>query len=74
MRKKFYEFYNDLINDVANEEKREEFLQRLDDIDDEILNLDKAIEEEIGNQEDMIEMEDEFVLADEFNYFNRMPM
>lgn len=74
MRAKFYKFYKNLIDDIADETKREEFMQKLDDIDIEILSLDTDIEEEMERQEDTIEMQDDSVLADEFNYSNRMPM
>lgn len=74
MRAKFYNFYKNLIDDIADEKKREEFMQRLDDIDVKILSLDCDIEEEIENQEDETQVEDSFALADEFNYSNRMPM
>ena len=72
MREKFKKFYENLIDDISDEEVRDKMLERLEAIDDEIFELDYDIEKEIENQE--IEYYDSFALEDEFNYQSRMPM
>ena len=51
MRNKLKKYYENLIDDIEDEEKREQFLDKLEEIDDELFELDYDIKEEIGNQE-----------------------
>ena len=58
MRDKFKKYYENLIDDIADEEKREQLLDKLEEIDDMIFELDYEVKEEIENQEsDYIEDE-----------------
>ena len=51
MRDKFKKYYENLIDDIADEEKREQLLDKLEELDDMIFELDYEIKEEIENQE-----------------------
>lgn len=51
MRNKLKKYYENLIDDIEDEEKKEQFLDKLEEIDDELFELDYDIKEEIGNQE-----------------------
>lgn len=64
-RGKIKEYYENKIDDIADETKREELLDKLDDIDTLLLELDMNIDEEIENQEDHIEDE----IGDDYNYY-----
>ena len=58
MRDKFKKYYENLIDDIEDEEKREQLLDKLEELDDMIFELDYEIKEEIENQEsDYIEDE-----------------
>lgn len=58
MRDKFKKYYENLIDDIADEDKREQLLDKLEELDDMIFELDYEIKEEIENQEsDYIEDE-----------------
>lgn len=51
MRNKLKKYYENLIDDIEDEEKREQFLDKLEEIDDELFELDYDIKKEIENQE-----------------------
>lgn len=58
MRNKLKKYYENLIDDIEDGEKKEQFLDKLEEIDDMIFELDYDIKEEIENQEsDYIEDE-----------------
>lgn len=71
---KVCEFYKNKIDDVKDEEVKEKLLERLEAIEDDLFLLEMDIDEEVENQEDVFEFQEDGVLADEFNYANRMPM
>ncbi len=58
-------FYGNKIDDIADETKREELLERLDTIDTLLLVLEGDIDEELESQEDHIEDE----IGDDYNYY-----
>lgn len=51
MRKKLYQFYENLIDDIKDENIREKMLDKLELIDDLIRELDYNIEDELEKQE-----------------------
>lgn len=51
MRNKLKKYYENLIDDIEDEEKKEQFLDKLEEIDDELFELDYDIKKEIENQE-----------------------
>ena len=51
MRNKLKKYYENLIDDIEDEEKKEQFLDKLEEIDDELFELDYDIKDEIENQE-----------------------
>lgn len=51
MRKKLYQFYENLIDDIKDENIREKMLDKLELIDDLIRGLDYNIEDELEKQE-----------------------
>lgn len=65
-RQEIIKFYENKIDDIADETKREELLDKLDDIDTFLLELDGDIDEEIENQKDDY-IEDE--IQDDYNYY-----
>lgn len=65
-RQEIIKFYENKIDDIADETKREELLDKLDEIDTLLLELEGDIDEEIENQEsDYIEDE----VQDDYNYY-----
>lgn len=52
MRKKLYQFYENLIDDIKDEDIRDELMDRLEGIDDEIFELDYDIRASIEAQEE----------------------
>ena len=50
-RRTIKEFYENLIDDLENEEIREKLLDDLEEIDDLLLLLEQNIEDELENQE-----------------------
>ena len=74
MKEKLVEFYENLINDVADERKREEFFGILNKIDEDLSSLDYSLGEELENQEDVLNLESDYDLSNEFYYSNCMPM
>ena len=51
MRNKLKKYYENLIDDIEDEKKREQLLDKLEEIDDELFELDYDIKNEIENQE-----------------------
>lgn len=71
MRDKFKKYYENLIDDIADEDKREQLLDKLEELDDMIFELDYEIKEEIENQEsDYIEDE----IGDNYELYLRSVM
>lgn len=71
MRNQLKKYYKNLIDDIQDENVREQMLDRLEAIDEEVFSLDYDIRQKIEEQEsDYI---DNNILADEFNYSCRMP-
>lgn len=50
MRKKIKNYYENLIDDIKDEQKKEMLLDKLEEIDEELLELDCDISEEIESQ------------------------
>lgn len=50
MRKKIKNYYENLIDDIKDEQKKEMLLDKLEEIDEELLELDCDINEEIESQ------------------------
>ena len=50
-REKIKKYYENKIDDIADENKREELLDKLEEIDDLLFSLDFDIDEELENQE-----------------------
>ncbi len=71
MRSKLKKYYENLIDDIEDEEVREEMLDRLEAIDDEIFELDYDIRARIENQE-CRELPTAYEQDVEFMYANRM--
>ena len=58
-RQQIVKYYENKIDDVADEQVREKLLDKLDEIDTLLLELDGDIDEEIENQEsDYVESEE----------------
>lgn len=72
MRKKLYQFYQNLIDDIKDEDIREKMLDRLEEIDDEIFELDYDVRARIEIQEEYEECETQEEQEKEFLYANRM--
>lgn len=70
-RSEIIRFYENKIDDIKDEEKREGLLDKLEELEDMMLELDTDIEEEIDKQE--TKYINDYDLANEFNYMNRMP-
>lgn len=62
-------YYENKIDDIADETKREELLDKLDEIDTLLLELDGDIDEELEKQEDNY-IEDE--IQDDYNYYREV--
>lgn len=71
MREELKKYYENLIDDLENEEVREVMLDRLEEIDDEIFELDYDIRVRIENQE-CTEQQTAYEQDVEFMYENRM--
>lgn len=56
-REKTIRFYENMISDIRNESLREELLEKLEEIDTLILDLEMAIEDEVEYQDNHIEDE-----------------
>ena len=61
-------YYENKIDDIQDEHTREKFLDKLEEIDDMLFELDTKIDEEVENQEDYIEDE----IQDDYEYFRRV--
>ena len=58
-RQEIIKFYENKIDDIVDENKREELLDKLEEIDDLLFSLDFDIDEELEHQEsDYIESEE----------------
>lgn len=65
-RKEIVKFYENKIDDIADETKREELFKQLQEIEDLMISLDLEIDEELEYQEsDYIEDE----IQDDYNYY-----
>ena len=51
-RRNIKEFYENIIDDIENEDERDKLLDDLEEIDDLILLLESHIEEELDKQDD----------------------
>lgn len=71
MREKLKKYYENLIEDIEDEEIREVMLDRLEAIDDEIFELDYDIRTRIEEQE-RTELPTAYEQDVEFMYANRM--
>lgn len=70
-RQEIVRFYENKIDDVKDENKREELYKELTDIENMMISLDGEIDKELKEQE--TEYIDEYALANEFNHSCRMP-
>lgn len=68
-REKIKEYYENKIDDIADKTKREELLDKLDEIDTLLHELDGDIDEELEKQEDNY-IEDE--IQDDYNYYREV--
>ncbi len=71
-RENIVKYYENKIDDIADETKREELFKNLQEIEDLMISLDGEIDKELEYQE--AEIIDDYALADEFNYSCRLPM
>ena len=68
-KNEIYKFYESKIDDIQDEEKREKMLEKLEEIDTLLFELDSYIDEELEKQEyDELPYIDPRDACDEFNY------
>ena len=71
-RQEIIKFYENKIDDIADEKTREQLFDKLEQLNDIMFDLDTDIENELENQ--YTDYDDEFGQDDEFMYSCRMPL
>ena len=70
--KEIYKYYELMIEDVEDEEKKDELFEKLEKIDDLLRPFEKELNAELDKQDDMLPYYNPSDMANEFNQLERM--